>query len=79
MSEDSFEKEFVKNMHVRASEGIADVQNGLGEWYANGINVPKDDAKAVAWFCKAAAQGFDQAQRNLGCMYSEVRGGLTKD
>ena len=37
--------------------------------YANGEGVPKDPAKAVELFQKAAEQGNVDAQNNLGVMY----------
>jgi len=42
--------------------------------YGNGQGVPQDDAQAVAWFQKAAAQGDADAQNNLGVMYGNGRG-----
>jgi TPR repeat protein len=37
--------------------------------------VPKDDAEALFWFRKAAAQHDPSAAYNLGAMYAEGRGG----
>jgi len=37
----------------------------LGEAYANGYGVPEDDAEAVKWFRKAAAQGHEKALAQL--------------
>jgi TPR repeat protein len=34
--------------------------------YENGQGVPKDEAKAVHWYEKAAEQGEANAQKNLG-------------
>jgi S1-C subfamily serine protease len=42
--------------------------------YSEGKGVPKDAAKAVEWYQKAAAQGDDGAQHSLGRMYSEGKG-----
>ena len=42
--------------------------------YANGIGVPNDDAKAVEWYQKSAAQGDAAAQFYLGLMYADGRG-----
>ena len=42
--------------------------------YANGRGVPKDDAKAVEWYQKAAVQGNAAAQSKLGFMYEAGRG-----
>ena len=53
----------------------------LGEQYACGIGVPRDDAKARQWYTKAAAtfkkaaeQGDADAQYRLGTMYKEGKG-----
>ena len=42
--------------------------------YEKGHGVPQDYSQAVAWFRKAAEQGNDVAQYNLGEMYREGRG-----
>ncbi len=38
--------------------------------YANGQGVPQDYAQAVAWYRKAAEQGYAKVQTNLGVMYA---------
>ncbi len=48
-----------------AAEGYASEQYNLGVMYKNGFGVPKDEAKARAWFEKAAAQGDVQAKSAL--------------
>ena len=40
-----------------ADQGLADAQDNLGDMYADGRGVAKDDAQAVAWYRKAADQG----------------------
>ena len=42
--------------------------------YENGLGVPQDNAAAVSWFRKAADQGADRAQHNLGFMYNNGLG-----
>jgi hypothetical protein len=42
--------------------------------YDNGEGVPENDAEAVRWFRKAADQGHDNAQSNLGIMYADGNG-----
>jgi TPR repeat protein len=37
--------------------------------YANGRGLPKDLKQAAQWYRKAADQGLDSAQLNLGAMY----------
>ena len=46
--------------------------------YREGRGVPQSDRRAVEWFRRAAEQGLDAAQSNLGFMYKEGRG-LTQD
>jgi TPR repeat protein len=41
---------------------------------AGGTGIPKDEAKAVEWYEKAAAQGHAEAQNNLGVMYDKGKG-----
>ena len=45
-----------------------------GVMYTLGESVPQDDAEAVAWYRKAAEQGYAPAQSNLGFMYDEGKG-----
>ncbi len=45
------------------------VQFLLGNCYHHGHGVPEDTAKALAWYRKAAEQGYCPAQRALGGMY----------
>ena len=42
--------------------------------YSDGRGVPRDDAKAIEWFLKAANQGFAPAQINLGVLYERGQG-----
>lgn len=61
-----------------AEQGDARAQNSLGDMYANGRGVAKDDAEAVQWIRKAADQGFAEGQNNLAAMYATGRG-VAKD
>ena len=42
--------------------------------YRDGRGVARDDAEAVRWFRRAAEQGHNDGQNNLGRMYSNGRG-----
>ncbi len=54
----------------RAAKGGDDcAQNDLGDRYAKGKHVVRDDAAAARWFRQAAEQGNDTAQTNLGSLY----------
>jgi TPR repeat protein len=46
--------------------------------YSNGRGVPQDYKQAVEWYRKAAEQGYEPAQFNLGLMYENGRG-VTQD
>jgi len=52
-----------------ADEGYAPAQFNVGFCYRSGNPVPKDYAKAVEWYLKAAEQGEASAQNNLGYHY----------
>ena len=54
----------------QAEAGNAGAQCRLGNMYAFGEGVPKDDAEAAKWYRKAADQGHAQAQNSLGLMYA---------
>ncbi len=52
----------------------ARVQLHIGNIYAGGLGIPKNDEEAVKWFRKAADQGNARAQNNLGAMFQDGRG-----
>ena len=58
-----------------AEQGHADAQYHLGQLYANGQGVKKDDSQARPWFEKAAIQGHAEAQVNFGILLLYARGG----
>lgn len=53
-----------------AERGEADAQYRLGDCYAVGRGVEKNDAEAVKWYRKAAEQGDADAQYSLGECYA---------
>jgi uncharacterized protein len=57
-----------------ALKGHPKAQNNLGILYRRGLGVPKDPAKAIEWYRKAAEQDFAKAQYNLGLMYKQGEG-----
>lgn len=61
-------------MTSAANHGHAEAMGGVGFFYANGIAVPKDEAKAVEWFRKGAEAGGPKSQLNLGKMLAEGKG-----
>jgi len=69
----------VEILRTRAIAGDAEAQNNYGVLYSTGVhNHPKDYAKAMAWFEKAAAQGDVVALTNVGDMYARGEG-IPKD
>jgi uncharacterized protein len=53
-----------------ADNGDASAQTGLGQIYFSGLlGAQQDCAQAVAWYRKAAEQGYGLAQQFLGKMY----------
>ena len=57
-----------------ADGGDPVAQNALGVLYRDGLGSERNDAEAVRWFRKAAAQGWAPAQANLGYMLETGRG-----
>jgi len=50
--------------------GKAGAENALAGWYQSGINgCPRSLTLAARWYLKAAEQGVNQAQRQIGEMY----------
>jgi len=65
----------VDELRAEAEKGSAHAQFRLGcQFYRDEVNL----AEAAKWFRKAAEQGYESAQFNLGLMYSQGRG-VTKD
>jgi TPR repeat protein len=62
-----------------ADQGNAQAQFSIGRMYYIGQGVPRDNAKADAWYRKAADQGFDYAQFDLGVAYEDGGLGVPQD
>lgn len=69
----------LRSDQTKAPMGDADAQYRLGEKYAHGQCLAKDDVQAVRWFAKAAEQGHAGAQFELGEAYDEGWGGVEQD
>jgi TPR repeat protein len=54
---------------VKAEQGDAKSQYGLGRMYFYGLGVPKDLAASAEWFGRAAQQGFAPAESQFGNAY----------
>ena len=59
---------------ARASRGDAEALNTLGNAYANGQGVTRDDATALGYYRQAAEKGEASALFNMGMMYELGRG-----
>ena len=64
------DQEALAQCRQAAAAGSLAGMTSLGFLYQNGRGVEKDDAQAVAWYRKAAEQGYPPAQNNLGVMYA---------
>ena len=63
------------DLRARAESGAANSQYTLGFMYEFGLyGAPQDYAKALTWYHKAAAQGYADAQYNLGRMHADGEG-----
>ena len=60
----------VLSVRTAAEQGNADAQFKLGDMYATGEGVPKDDREAERWFRMAAEQGHLGAQMSLVKIYT---------
>ncbi|HUJ95324.1 MAG TPA: GAF domain-containing protein [Terriglobales bacterium] len=63
-----------ENLRWLANQGDPTAQYALGRHYAQGEDVPQDDAEATRWFARAAEQGHIVAQATLGAWYWAGRG-----
>lgn len=72
-------EEAVKWYRASADQGHSGGQYGLGEMYAKGEGVEKDESLAVEYFVLAADNGHAQSQRVLINAYEKGLLGLTVD
>ena len=61
-----------------AEQGSPEAQYHAGMFYNNGIGTPKDPAKALKWFERAASSGDPLANYKLGCYYEGQGQGLVE-
>ena len=66
--------ETIKDVMQKASQGNRTAQFKLGFFYEHGMNVPKDEGKAVMWYSRAVKNGHPEAARKLSAMYRDGRG-----
>ena len=66
----SNEERFSKTL-AQAETGDVESQYDLGNMYSEGVGVDADTEKAMAWYEKAASQGYEKAQYKLGLFYYE--------
>ena len=60
-------------LRQRADRGEAEAMNALGEFYLR-EGATRDDAAALRWYMKAAAQGDVEAAYHVGLAYEQGRG-----
>jgi uncharacterized protein len=59
---------------VAADQGDPQAEFFLARHYADGLGVPRDDAKAVEYLRQAAGQGYAPAETGLGSCYAHGQG-----
>ena len=74
---EKYSEAFPKLM-AAAEKGHKKAQYRVGLCYDKGRGVKEDDAQAVAWYQKSAAQEYDKAQYQLGKCYKDGEG-VAKD
>jgi len=57
-----------------ANQGFTRAQFSLGERYAQGDGIAKDETEAARWYALAADQGYKEAQHYLAVLYEYGRG-----
>ena len=66
-----YDEELIGLLQELAEQGDREARFALGSCYLEGKGVPRDYAKAMAWYLLAARQGHPTAQNNVGYMYEE--------
>ncbi len=61
--------EMVGSTQEKAEQGDAEAQTELGDYYSDGLFLPKNLEKAVFWYRKAADQNHARAQLKLAALY----------
>jgi len=71
--------EHIATSFERAGPGgnFTQLQFSIGWMYHEGRNLPKDPARAAAWYRKAATAGHAQAQINLATIHMQGEGGAS--
>src|SRR4051812_12406959 len=62
------------DLTARAETGNAEAMFQLGQLYANGKDVKKDDLAALKWYQKAAAKDHTNAEIQFGSIYAHGLG-----
>jgi TPR repeat protein len=62
-----------------ALAGEARCQFALGALFDDGLGVKRDAGQALAWYQRAARQGFPDAMMQLGFLFATGRDGFTQD
>lgn len=64
----------VRQIYLRAQQGVAADQNEVGGWFYRGRHVPQSYETALQWWSRAAQQGNAQAIGNMGLCYQTGHG-----
>ena len=57
---------------LAAEQGLADAQNNLGYFYANGLRVTPDLTRAYMWRDIAASNGIEKAARGIATVQKDM-------
>lgn len=72
-------EEAVPKLKIAAEKGKKGAQYRLARCYDKGRGVAEDNALALKWYQKSAAQGYAKAQYQLGKAYMKGKKGLKAD
>ena len=64
----------LRELQALHEEGYARADHIIAMMHHHGLGVPRDLAKAAAWYEKAAERDYAPAQNNLGVMYEQGLG-----
>ena len=71
--------DWMRYYQMAAERGDPEAQMKMGWAYEKGDGVPRDDARAVEWYRRAALQNEPTAQYNLALLLIDGRGVAAKD
>jgi uncharacterized protein len=77
--EDGDFKRAFKEWRLAAQEGYPEAQNALANLYFQGIGTPQDYRESLRWYEKVPRQSDPEALQNMGYIYANGLGGVSKN